>query len=379
MPNIRGTTSKPRARAAAPHASGDAKAASRAKAPPATGDDARTESARDRSESAQAKSAGKAATPPPAAKRAKIAPKPKWVSTLSSPEPAEKPRRSSGRSTTGALDQGVNASPSKLAKAADEPSSTRRTADARTKEAEAAKPAADKTQPASAARKASPPSTAAKLAAKAARPEAPAAPPAAGIAAKPAPAVAPPPPPPPASKVGEPAPAIAEAPVTGPGLAGARSVRRTSAPAESQARRTLFGSGGRRRLRLRHPLSAPRRRGACEQHRRRDRARQARRSPPTCGRARPAKSRRRSPMKSAKWSGSFGHVAEYYMSEPQRALEAQTALTTQFIDLVGRDAAALPGRSGHAGRRARPFGQAVLGRGMARQSVLRFSSNRPMC
>ena len=30
---------------------------------------------------------------------------------------------------------------------------------------------------------------------------------------------------------------------------------------------------------------------------------------------------------------SLGHVAEYYMSDPMRAFEAQTALTTQFIDL----------------------------------------------
>ncbi len=30
---------------------------------------------------------------------------------------------------------------------------------------------------------------------------------------------------------------------------------------------------------------------------------------------------------------SFGHVAEYYLSEPQRAFEAQAALTTQFISL----------------------------------------------
>ena len=30
---------------------------------------------------------------------------------------------------------------------------------------------------------------------------------------------------------------------------------------------------------------------------------------------------------------SLGHVAEYYMSDPARAIEAQTALTTQFIDL----------------------------------------------
>ena len=30
---------------------------------------------------------------------------------------------------------------------------------------------------------------------------------------------------------------------------------------------------------------------------------------------------------------SLGHIAEYYMSEPQRALEAQTVLTTQFVNL----------------------------------------------
>ncbi len=30
---------------------------------------------------------------------------------------------------------------------------------------------------------------------------------------------------------------------------------------------------------------------------------------------------------------SIGHVAEYYMSDPAQAIEAQTALTTQFIDL----------------------------------------------
>nr|WP_245427772.1 class I poly(R)-hydroxyalkanoic acid synthase [Roseiarcus fermentans] len=30
---------------------------------------------------------------------------------------------------------------------------------------------------------------------------------------------------------------------------------------------------------------------------------------------------------------SLGHVAEYYMADPKRAIEAQTALTTQFIDL----------------------------------------------
>ena len=335
MPNIRGTTSKPRARAAAPHASGDAKAASRAKAPPATGDDARTESARTESaqtESAQAKSAGKAATPPPAAKRAKIAPKPKWVSTLSSPEPAEKPRRSSGRSTTGALDQGVNASPSKLAKAADEPSSTRRTADARTKEAEAAKPAADKTQPASAARKASPPSTAAKLAAKAARPEAPSTPPAAGIAAKPAPAVAPPPPPPPASKVGEPAPAIAEAPVQAP-ASPARAASGEPAPppkAKPAAPSSAPAAGGAFGFGIHYPLpdteALARNIGDAIEH---------------AGRAMAAylRPRETGEIKTTitdeigEMVRSFGHVAEYYMSDPTRAIEAQTALTTRFIDL----------------------------------------------
>ena len=69
---------------------------------------------------------------------------------------------------------------------------------------------------------------------------------------------------------------------------------------------------------------------------------------------------------------SIGHVAEYYMADPQRAFEAQTALTHPVHRSLGGDAAALPGRAGRAGRRARRRRQALLRRRVARQSVLRF-------
>ena len=66
---------------------------------------------------------------------------------------------------------------------------------------------------------------------------------------------------------------------------------------------------------------------------------------------------------------SIGQLGQYYMGNPLAAFEAQTALTTQFINLwastlrrfLGSPAALAP---------ARPLGQTVLRRGMARQSIL---------
>ena len=76
---------------------------------------------------------------------------------------------------------------------------------------------------------------------------------------------------------------------------------------------------------------------------------------------------------------SLGHVAEYYMSEPQRAFEAQAALTTQFINLW---ASTLQRFQGGAGRARSPSPT-------ARTSAFRMpsgatipssiSSSRPMC
>ena len=60
------------------------------------------------------------AAAPDAAKTAKIPSKPKLVSALSSPAPAEKPRSSSSRAKPDALDQWVNTLPSAPPEAAGE-------------------------------------------------------------------------------------------------------------------------------------------------------------------------------------------------------------------------------------------------------------------
>ena len=69
---------------------------------------------------------------------------------------------------------------------------------------------------------------------------------------------------------------------------------------------------------------------------------------------------------------SIGRVAEHYMADPQRAFQAQAALTRQFIDLWAFDITAPPGRTGAAHRPARRRRQALRRSGMARQSVFRL-------
>ncbi len=51
---------------------------------------------------------------------------------------------------------------------------------------------------------------------------------------------------------------------------------------------------------------------------------------------------------------SLGHVAEYYMSDPKRAFEAQTALTTQFVNLWAATLQRFQGMPAAADRRTRP-------------------------
>ncbi len=70
---------------------------------------------------------------------------------------------------------------------------------------------------------------------------------------------------------------------------------------------------------------------------------------------------------------SIGHVAEYYMADPARAIEAQTALTTQFIDLWAATLQRFQGMPAKPVAEPDRVGQALLGRGVARQSVLRLS------
>ena len=77
---------------------------------------------------------------------------------------------------------------------------------------------------------------------------------------------------------------------------------------------------------------------------------------------------------------SIGRVAEYYMADPQRAFEAQTALTRRVRRSLGGDAAAAcRARQRQPIARSRRGRQALRRRGLARQSVFRLSSSRPTC
>ena len=321
MPNIRAKTAKPRANAATPDASVDAAAANPAEAPPASGEPLR------KAGSEQAPSAAPTAATPPTAQTAKIPPKPKWISRLSPPAPAVKPRRSSGRARPDALDEWVNALPSKPPGTAVEPPLIRKPADAQAKKAEAARPAADKAAPAAAPRKASPPPAAAKSAAKPARREEPSAPPAAGAAPEPAPVVATPSSPP-APEVGEPAPLIAEAaaiiqaPAPPPAPAPKAAPAAPSFSPPSAADGAFYGGH------YPFPDTEALARNIASAIEHAGRAMAAYLRPRETGEIKTTIADEVGEM-----VHSIGHVAEYYMADPARAIEAQTALTTQFIDL----------------------------------------------
>src|SRR5271166_5068867 len=313
MPNTRGRTDKRRANATTP----DSAAASRAKAPPASAGQAR------KAGGAQAQSISKAAAPA-AAKTAKI------------PAPAEKLRSSSSRAKPDALDQWVHTLPSAPPGGGGEsPPPVRAAADAQGKKAKAAKPPADKATPAASPRKSLAPPTAAKAAARAARRGEPPAPPPASIAPAPASVVAAPSPPPPA-RVGEPVPAAgppAPAQASAPPPTRAASAEPAPAPktapaaptsSPDSAARGAFGFGAQ------YPLpnveALGRNIASAIEH---------------AGKAIAAylRPREAGEIKTTiaddvgEMVRSLGHVAEYYMSDPARAIEAQTALTTRFIDL----------------------------------------------
>ena len=322
MPNIRGTTDKSRANATTPDSSAEASAASRAKAPPASAGQAR------KAGSAQAQSISKAAAPA-AAKTAKIPSKPKWVSALSSPAPAEKPRSSSGRVKPDALDQWVDTLPSAPPEAAGEFPPVRAPADAHGKKAKAAKPSADKATPAASPRKALAPPTAAKAAARAARREEPPA----SIAPAPASVVAAPSPPPPAP-VGEPAPAAgppAPAQVSAPPPARAASAEPAPAPKAAPPAPTSSpdSAAGGAFFAAHYPIPN----AEALANNIANAIGQAGRAMAAYLRPRETGEIRTLADEIGEMVRSIGHVAEYYMSDPARAIEAQTALTTQFIDL----------------------------------------------
>ena len=323
MPNIPAKTAKPRANAATPDASVDAVAANPAEAPPPTGEPLR------KAGSAQAPSAALTAATPPAAKTVKIPPKPKWISRLSSPAPAVKPRRSSARARPDALDEWVNALPSDPPELAAETPSIQTPAEARAKKAHAAKPAADKAARAPAPRKASPPPAAAKSAAKPARREEPSAPPSAAVAPAAAPVVAPPAPPPLAPEVGKSAPLIAEAaaivqaPAPPPASAESASAPKAApaAPSSSLADGAFYGH-------YPFPDTEALSRNIASAIEHAGRAMAAYLRPRETGEIKTTIADEVGEM-----VRSIGHVAEYYMADPARAIEAQAALTTQFIDL----------------------------------------------
>src|SRR5271166_6037271 len=316
MPNTRGRTDKRRANATTPDSAADASAASRAKAPPASAGQAR------KAGGAQAQSISKAAAPA-AAKTAKI------------PAPAEKPRSSSSRAKPDALDQWVHTLPSAPPEAAGESPPVRAPADAQGKKAKAAKPSADKATPAASPRKALAPPTAAKAAARAARREEPPASPPASIAPAPASVVAAPSPPPPA-RVGEPVPAAgppAPAQASAPPPTRAASAEPAPAPKAAPAAPTSSpdsAAGGAFGFGAQYPLpnveALGRNVASAIEH---------------AGKAIAAylRPREAGEIKTTiaddvgEMVRSLGHVAEYYMSDPARAIEAQTALTTLFIDL----------------------------------------------
>ena len=75
---------------------------------------------------------------------------------------------------------------------------------------------------------------------------------------------------------------------------------------------------------------------------------------------------------------SLGHVAEYYMSDPARVIEAQTALTTKFIDLWAATLHRFQG--GPAKPIVQPEGRTSASRTPNGERTLSsISSSRPTC
>ena len=202
-------------------------------------------------------------------------------------------------------------------------------ADAQGKKAKAAKQSGDKATPAASPRKALAP----QAAARAARREEPPAPPPASIAHAPASVVAAPSPPPPAP-VGEPAPAAglpAPAQASSPPPARAASAEPAPAPKAASAAPTSSpgSAAGGAFFAAHYPIPSAEAlanniANAIEQ----------------AGRAMAAylRPRETGEIKTladeiGEMVRSIGQVAEYYVFDPARAIEAQTALITQFIDL----------------------------------------------
>ena len=127
--------------------------------------------------------------------------------------------------------------------------------------------------------------------------------------------------------------------------------------------------GGRRRRR--RPLSDARRRSARQQHASHDGARRqgARGLHAAAGNGRDQIDHRRGPQRDGPLARPRRRIL--HVGAPARARGAGGA-GRAIRQSVGLDPAALPGRAGRARRRAGPHGQAIFGRRVARQSLLRF-------
>ena len=75
---------------------------------------------------------------------------------------------------------------------------------------------------------------------------------------------------------------------------------------------------------------------------------------------------------------SLGRVAEYYVSDPQRAFEAQTALSPQFVDLWASTLQRLQGEQAAPVAAPEPPTSASPIRSGATIPIS-ISSSRPMC
>jgi poly[(R)-3-hydroxyalkanoate] polymerase subunit PhaC len=327
MPNIRRKIVTPHANAARPDVSVDTPASSAKSSRPSDGGS-------QKAGEAPVKRVAEQTSTPAAAKRAKIPQKPKWVSALPAPTPARKPRSSVGRAKPEALDEWVNALPSSPPEAAAETPSIRSAADAQATKVEAPRPAADKLEPAAAPQNTRAASTAARSVAKRALRGEPSTSPTAA-APSPAPAVAPPSPA--APKVAEPAPAVAKSPTLSeahaPPSAPAASAEPSPPPQAAPAPPAFVAdpaAGGAFGFGAYYPFpdneALARNIGDAIEHA--GRAVAAYLRPRETGEVKTTIADEIGEM-----VRSLGHVAEYYMSDPARAIEAQTALTTQFIDL----------------------------------------------
>ncbi len=101
--------------------------------------------------------------------------------------------------------------------------------------------------------------------------------------------------------------------------------------------------------------------------------RAARRSPPISSRVRKAPPTLDYPDQVRDAVKTLGQVMEYWLSDPQRAVELQRRLGSAYLELWGSAVKRMAGEESRARGQGRSEGQAVHRPGMVEQPVLRFS------